>query len=216
MPNNKVKTNKGMQGKKKSAGGHIHPNSRRAKQLQRVELRTKKLEVQGKVRRAGEVERIDQHLYFIHALPSDATSISLPELHQLVVEYINRNESEIVELAAERESRGSWRKSEGKGKRETELEKEKEEETSMYRTGFVLPDLTIAENVVLCRQWANPAPAKGTKNAKGGDPSFLGRIRLIRINSEDPSHVVVEKNGARAVWNEGEGEIEMGDEPAEE
>lgn len=39
----------------------------------------------------------------------------------------------------------------------------------------VLPDLTVAENVTICRQWINPAPSKESKNAKGGDPSYLGR-----------------------------------------
>ncbi|GAA5899105.1 hypothetical protein JCM6882_004618 [Rhodosporidiobolus microsporus] len=210
MPNNKVKTGKSMQGKKKAAGGHVHPNSRRAKQLQRVELRSKKLELHGKVRRAAEVERIDRHLYFVHALPADATSISLSELHGLVSDYINRNESEMVQLAAERESR-SWRKTEGKGKRETEMDKEKEEELSEYKSGFVVPDLTLAENVMHCRQWVNPAPSKEGKNAKGGDPSFLGRLRMIRIFSDDKNAVVLEKQGARETWGEGEGEIEMDD-----
>ena len=42
----------------------------------------------------------------------------------------------------------------------------------------VLPDLTVAENVTICRQWINPAPSKETKNAKGGDPSYLGRSVL--------------------------------------
>jgi translation machinery-associated protein 16 len=135
----------------------------------------------------------------VHALPEDATSISLPDLHQILQDYINRNESELVELAAERANR-TWRKAEGKGKRETELEKLREDEQSQYKVGFgksyslslspaaqkgyksdrvsriVLPDLTLPENVVLCRQWVRPAPAKATKNAKGGDPSFLGRF----------------------------------------
>ncbi|GAA5836224.1 hypothetical protein JCM11251_007399 [Rhodosporidiobolus azoricus] len=210
MPNNKVKTGKSMQGKKKAAGGHVHPNSRRAKQLQRVELRSKKLELHGKVRRAAEVERIDRHLYFVHALPFDATSISLSDLHNLVNDYINRNENEAVQLAAERESR-SWRKTEGKGKREMEIEEEKKEETAEYRSGFVVPDLTLPENVALCRQWVKPAPAKEGKNAKGGDPSFLGRIRMVRIFSEDKNAVVLEKQGARETWGEGEGEVEMGE-----
>ncbi|GAA6010254.1 hypothetical protein JCM10207_005688 [Rhodosporidiobolus poonsookiae] len=215
MPNNKVKTAKSLQGKKSGAAGHVHPNSRRAKQLQRVELRAKKLEVQGRVRRAAEVEKIDRHLYFVHAIPDDATSLSLPDLHTLLSDYINRNESEIVELAAERQAR-SWRKTEGKGKREVELEKEREDELSEYKSGFILPDLTIAENVKMCRQWARPAPSKEGKNAKGGDPSFLGRIRLVRIYADDHNLVKVEKQGAREVWDEGEGEVEMGDEDGDE
>ncbi|GAA5949772.1 hypothetical protein JCM3765_007683 [Sporobolomyces pararoseus] len=210
MPNNRVKTSSALQGKKGKVGGkQIHPNSRRAKQLQRVELRSKKLEVQGRVQRSLEIQRVDRHLYFVHALPEDATSISLPELHQILQDYINRNESELVDLAAERANR-TWRKGEGKSKRETELEKLREDEQNQYKVGFVLPDLTLPENVVLCRQWIRPAPSKSTKNAKGGDPSFLGRIRLIRIYAEDPNMVKVEKEGARGEdWGTGEGEVEM-------
>lgn len=167
-PNNRVKTSSALQGKKGKVGGkQIHPNSRRAKQLQRVELRSKKLEVQGRVQRSLEIQRgeptlhprvlffiqlvtsllkllismgfriaVDRHLYFVHSLPEDATSISLLDLHQILQDYINRNESELIELAAERLNRNSWRKNEGKGKRETELEKLKEEEQSQYRVGF--------------------------------------------------------------------------------
>lgn len=47
---------------------------------------------------------------------------------------------------------------------------------------LVLPDLTLPENVVLCRQWVKPAPAKTTKNAKGGDPSFLGRCVFLSFS----------------------------------
>ncbi|GAA5878933.1 hypothetical protein JCM1840_000845 [Sporobolomyces johnsonii] len=205
-------TSKALQSKKsKVAGKQIHPNSRRAKQLQRVELRSKKLEVQRKVFRAAEVERIDRHLYFIHALPEDATSIPLADLHQILHDYINRSESELVQLAADREAR-SWRKSEGKSKQEIELEKQKDIEMNEYKAGFVLPDLTLAENVVLCRQWVRPAPSKDRKNAKGGDPSFLPRIRLIRIFLDDKNLVKVEHDGARESWGEGEGEVEMADE----
>ncbi|CEQ38568.1 SPOSA6832_00022, partial [Sporobolomyces salmonicolor] len=235
-PNNRVKTAKALQSKKsKVAGKQIHPNSRRAKQLQRVELRSKKLEVQRRVFRAAEVERIDRHLYFIHALPDDATSIPLADLHQILHDYINRSESELVQFAADREAR-SWRKAEGKSKQEIELEKQKDIETNEYKAGFgtfgrrasgvpsakvgadlepsstVLPDLTLAENVVLCRQWVRPAPSKDRKNAKGGDPSFLPRIRLIRIFLDDKNLVKVEHDGARESWGEGEGEVEMADE----
>ncbi|KPV78030.1 uncharacterized protein RHOBADRAFT_50551 [Rhodotorula graminis WP1] len=211
MPNNKVKTTKALQSKKtKIASRGVHPNSRRAKQLQRVELRTKKLEVHGKVRRVQEVHEVDRLLYFVHALSEDTTSLSLPELHDVLHGYLNRHASELVDLAHERESRSNWRKTEGKGKREIELEELRKEETSEYRSGFVLPDLTIPENVELCRQWVRPAPSKEGKNAKGGDPSFLGRIRLVRIFSEDKNAVVVEQKGAREAWGEGEGEVEMG------
>lgn len=58
MPNNRIKTIKALQSRKSNVTGHkIHPNSRRAKQLQRVELRTKKLVIQKKVQRNGENTR---------------------------------------------------------------------------------------------------------------------------------------------------------------
>ena len=47
---------------------------------------------------------------------------------------------------------------------------------------------------------------------KGGDPSFFGRIRLIRISSADENSIVVEREGAReGEWEIGEGEVEMAD-----
>lgn len=78
---------------------------------------------------------VDRHLYFVHALPDERTSVSLQELHQILVDYIHRNDSEIEELQKERETR-AWRKAEGKGKREIELEKERENDESEYRSGF--------------------------------------------------------------------------------
>lgn len=75
-----------------------------------------------------------------------------------------------------------------------------------------LPDLTLAENVFLCRQWINPVPSKVNLHPKGGDPSFLGRIRLIRVSSHDESSVTVVQEGAReGEWNAGEGEVDMSD-----
>lgn len=91
-------------------------------------------------------------------------------------------------------------------------------ELTHRRERAVLPDLTLAENVFLCRQWVAPLPtAKDPRGHKGGDPSFLGRIRLVRISSEDPNTVVVQCEGAReGEWEAGEGEIEMGENSEEE
>jgi translation machinery-associated protein 16 len=58
MPGNRIKTMKALQSRKSNVTGHkLHPNSRRAKQLQRVELRIKKLDLQGKVQRTTEIKR---------------------------------------------------------------------------------------------------------------------------------------------------------------
>ncbi|KAI5476915.1 hypothetical protein MNV49_007016 [Pseudohyphozyma bogoriensis] len=218
-PGNKVITKKKLQSRKGAThGSKLHPNSRRAKQLQRVELREKKLDTQSKVRRSAEVGRIDRHIYFVHSIPEDRTSLSLPELHKVLTDYIARNDDEAQELKAEREGR-AWRKGEGMNKREKELAMQKEAEESEYRSGFVVPDLTIAQNVFIARQWTSPAPTSSSKTASaGGDPSFFPRVRLIRIFSEDQNMVVVEREGARkeGEWAAGEGEVEMGEDEEEE
>jgi hypothetical protein len=212
---------------------------------------------------------VDRHLHFIHAMNDEVDAVSLPELHQILQDYINRDEEEIVQLAAERKER-SWRKAEGKTKRELELEQQKIEELGEYRSGFgqsllssyfsrrrgkessaltlgrvlhrtELPDLTLAENVFLCRQWIRPIGSDKNPRMKGGDPSFLGRfvpssvlspfplssltrcmlsensLRMIRINSEDKDAIVVVREGARegeyeALEGEGEGEEESDEE----
>ncbi|KAM0752983.1 hypothetical protein T439DRAFT_323599 [Meredithblackwellia eburnea MCA 4105] len=215
MPGNKVHTLKKLQSRKGNiSAGQVHPNSRRAKQLQRVQLRDKKLQLKNKVRRSTEISKVDRHVYFVQALPQESSSISLPELHQLVHDYIARNDQEAQELATERESR-AWRKKEGKSKRELEIDQQKKEELSEYRAGFVLPDLTLATNVFLCRQWVNPLPNSATtpnSSLKGGDPNFLPRIRMVRLSSEDKSIVTVAHEGAReGQWEAGQGELEMDD-----
>lgn len=98
--------------------------------------------------------------------------------------------------------------------------------TQALHRSIVLPDLTLPTNVFLCRQWTSPLPSsKDPKGrAKGGDPSFLGRIRLIRIEKDDTSAVTVVCEGAReGEWEEdlkklreGPGGMEVDEEEDEE
>ncbi|KAM0793791.1 hypothetical protein ACM66B_001207 [Microbotryomycetes sp. NB124-2] len=246
MPGNRVKTIKALQSRKGgAASSKLHPNSRRAKQLQRVELRAHKLQVQGKVHRSSEVKKVDRLLYFVHALPEEQEKLSLDELHQTVVDYINRDDAERDELEQQRRQRSNWRKTEGKSKRETEIDKQKEQELLEYKTGFgqspfslpfvvvvvrakfatdtnellshqVVPDLTNAENVFICRQWIKPIGSdKNPRGSKGGDPSFIGRLRLVSINSEDKDKMAVVQEGARPD-KDGDEQSEDEDEEADE
>jgi translation machinery-associated protein 16 len=61
--------------------------------------------------------------------------VSLPELHQILQDYINRNDDEAADLVKERSER-AWRKGEGKSKREVELDNGKIADDSEYRSGF--------------------------------------------------------------------------------
>ncbi|CAH7672074.1 hypothetical protein BY996DRAFT_6412878 [Phakopsora pachyrhizi] len=182
MPNNRVKTSKALQSKKgKAALSKLHPHSRRAKQLTRVGLRCDKLSHEKKERRKIENSKVNRLLWFSLSLDPDLSSISLPELHKLLELYLNRNTDQ---LESERSERRTGRpKSMIQERIELELERESEE----YSTGFVLPDLTSPQNVFLLRQWAE---------VHSGDPSFMPRIRLIRIFRDTPDKIIEEQKGA--------------------
>lgn len=231
MPNNKVKTTKALQSKKtKIASRGVHPNSRRAKQLQRVELRTKKLEVHGKVRRVQEV-----HEGAPPSLPRPLRRSTLPLRARLTSAPLSaqstasctlstpspttrrrsrspscttsctatctatRPSSSTSLTSASRAPTGARPRARASARRNSRscarrrrastaaglvrrsvplLPRARTSRLTRSRPLAVLPDLTIPENVELCRQWVRPAPSKEGKNAKGGDPSFLGRSVL--------------------------------------
>ncbi|KAK4052223.1 translation machinery-associated protein 16 [Microbotryomycetes sp. JL221] len=198
MSKHRVKTLKALQSRKSgTANSKLHPNSRRAKQLQRVELRQQKLKVQDRVHRSNEVKRVDRLLHFVHSLPEHDNCMTLDQLHQAVIDYIHRDDLKLNELEQQRTLRTNWRRSEGKSKREVELEKQQQQDTEEYKTGFVVPDLMDEENVFICRQWTKPIGSDKNPRQKGGDPSFLGRIRLISVNSQDKDSVKIVREGAR-------------------
>ncbi|KAH8919460.1 hypothetical protein BT69DRAFT_1337269 [Atractiella rhizophila] len=184
MPNNRVKTTKQLQSKKSGvATKKLHPESRRAKQVMRINLRTEKLAKAKKARREVEVGKVDRHIHIIHSMAPEKSRLSLQELHELLQQYIHRNTEELTKLQKER------RPGRPKGKREVEIEMAVSRDTEEGRSGFLLPDLTDSWCVQLCRQWID--------DPLNGDPSFLPRIKLIRISTSHIEEVVVVQDGAK-------------------
>lgn len=182
MPNNKVKTTKALQSKKgKAALAQLHPHSRRAKQICRVALRTEKLSGAKRERKKHEVSRVNRLVWFAYALDPSIPSCTLPELHQIVQDFINRHSEE---LEHERKERRAGRP---KSTAQERIEIDQQTEEAEYHTGFVVPDLTCPRSVKLLRQWCEEVSS---------DPSFLPRLRLIRIFKTDLTTIVEEQKGA--------------------
>ncbi|KAG0146819.1 hypothetical protein CROQUDRAFT_43788, partial [Cronartium quercuum f. sp. fusiforme G11] len=146
-----------------------------------VALRTEKLSGAKRDRKKVESSRVNRLVWFCYALDPSLSSCSLEELHQLVQDFIQRHS---VDLENERKLRRPGRP---KSSNQERMEIDQEIEEAEYKTGFVLPDLTCFQSVKLLRQWCENL---------NGDPSFLPRLRLIRIFKNEPLTVIEEQKGA--------------------
>ncbi|KAH9975653.1 hypothetical protein BJV74DRAFT_177985 [Russula compacta] len=157
----------------------FHPESRKAEQLARKQLRKSKLAGQASKRTKLHSTKADFYGFFFHAIPEEPGNVlTLSELHELVSDvWLTRHD---VELEEERAMR---RKGRPKGTREQKLEEVKLREAEEYRTGMEVPDLTHSENVALYRTWDQREVA------------FVQLLRFIRISSTKPDTAIVSKPG---------------------
>ncbi|EJF64268.1 hypothetical protein BD309DRAFT_991721 [Dichomitus squalens] len=165
----------------KSGGGKkekvFHPQSRKAGQLVRTQLRKSRLVEQSKERNKKLGSQASVYSFFYHALPPEG-ELSLEELHFIVREiWLARLDQE---LEAEKASR---RKGRPKSAKEQKLEDQKLRETELYRTGMEVVDLTHPTNVELFRKWDQKEAA------------YVQQLRFVRISSASPETVVVSRPG---------------------
>jgi len=167
----------------------FHPDSRKAEQLVRKQLRNSKLAGQASKRSKQHSAKADFYGFFFHAIPepeqrereehgSGAGVLSLSELHKLVSDvWLARHDAELEEERAGR------RKGRPKSAKELRLEEVKLREAEEYRTGMEVPDLTHPENVALYRTWDRREVA------------FVQSLRFIRVSSAKPDTAIVSKPG---------------------
>ncbi|KAI0328699.1 hypothetical protein GY45DRAFT_1254479 [Cubamyces sp. BRFM 1775] len=156
----------------------FHPNSRKAGQLVRTQLRKSKLVELAKERSKKQGTQVSIYNFFYHALPPEEGVLSLEELHYIVKDvWLTRHDQE---LEAEKASR---RKGRPKSAKEMKLEELKLREVELYRTGMEVIDLTHPTNVELFRKW----------DQKGA--AYIQQLRFIRISSESPETVIVSRVG---------------------
>ncbi|KAI0295387.1 translation machinery-associated protein 16 [Multifurca ochricompacta] len=169
-------TKKSIKGFKKEK--IFHPESRKAEQIARKQLRNSKLAGQASRRAKLHSVKADFYGSFFHAIPEEGDGLlTLPELHELVSNvWLTRHDSELEEERAMR------RKGRPKSIKELRIEEIKLREAEEYRTGMEVPDLTHPENVALYRTWDQREVA------------FVQMLRFIRISSMKPEIAIPRKN----------------------
>ncbi|CEL61846.1 hypothetical protein RSOLAG1IB_04596 [Rhizoctonia solani AG-1 IB] len=169
-------------GKRPAKEKVFHPQSRKAGQLERSQLRKSKLADASSKRGKNLVAKADRYAFFFHALPPDVPSLSLPEVHDIIQSvWLTRHDGA---LEAERASRRPGRPPSA---RELALLEMKRQDEEVYRTGLTIPDLTDPETITLFRAWED----------KSHDPAYLHLLRSIRVSRENPETIVLEHVGAK-------------------
>lgn len=152
--------------KKKS--GPTHPNSRRALQLSRIDLRTEKLRVAKSERKRIISTKVNQHLTLILLLPPELDYIpDKAYLHSfLQTSYLERHSNRLKELLEQR------RPNRPPCQELLQLQNLIEKEKLEYQNGMDIPDLMSEINVRLLRSWS-------------GDSQALGMFRFVRVSGRD-------------------------------
>ncbi|KZT43117.1 hypothetical protein SISSUDRAFT_1057887 [Sistotremastrum suecicum HHB10207 ss-3] len=156
----------------------FHPQSRKAGQLERKQLRVAKLGEAASKKSKKAYEKIDRHAFFFHALPPEVECLTLEQVHHIVRDILLPRHDE--EIEREKKTR---RKGRPPSAKEVKLEELKAQEAEEYRTGMEVIDLTHPANVTLLRRWNQDERA------------FLDLLRYIRISSTTPEVAPVTRPG---------------------
>ncbi|KAL4066023.1 hypothetical protein V8B97DRAFT_1073372 [Scleroderma yunnanense] len=155
----------------------FHPDSRKAAQGARTQIRKNKLSEAASQRKKKLVAQTDVYGFFYHALPPEGV-LSLEELHSLIRNiWLTRHGHELEEERAAR------RKGRPKSTKEMKLEEIQLREAEEYRTGMEVLDLTHAKNAELLRKWDQKEVA------------YVQMLRFIRISSTAPTIAVLSRPG---------------------
>ncbi|KAI0642171.1 hypothetical protein C8Q79DRAFT_237318 [Trametes meyenii] len=197
MAPSKANGTKGNGGKKEKV---FHPQSRKAGQLVRTQLRKSKLVDLARERSKKQGTQVSIYSFFFHALPPEGGVLTLEELHFVVRDiWLARHDGEIdAEKAARRKGRP-------KSAKEMKLEEQKLRETELYRTGMEVVDLTHPLNVELFRKWDQ------------SEAAYIQQLRFVRISSASSETIIVSRIGQHPLLKrEEEQRKQAGSEQAQE
>ncbi|KAJ3218052.1 hypothetical protein HDU67_006752 [Dinochytrium kinnereticum] len=161
MPNNAKKKISKIKGVEKA-----HPHSRKAEQLRRAIAREDRI---GKLKGAkNQIQRaaVDRMVFFKFALPDDVKMATMDMMHDLIQQYVCRNDDEIKEMTE------SLRSIKQKPATLQQMEWQREKDVVEYNCGFSIPNMTDASNVKRLRNW-------------NGDYNGLGEIKLMTMRSRE-------------------------------
>ncbi|TIA87370.1 hypothetical protein E3P99_03206 [Wallemia hederae] len=207
----------------------LHPGSRKAEQVTRVNLRLNKLDQKKKAMDTDKSNKMARYHYIagrIAELDPQPSRISVQDLHSLVEQYINREDEVYGQLKSEREARDkSLKRKSGRSAREGEIEVRKERELSEFKSGFVVPDLTDETTMHLFKQF--PSARKLSKKTRGKtqssvasqdnsmavdslddeelskhglDINYLPQLKLVRVYMDNAAQSDVVQQGQNPIY----------------
>ncbi|KAJ3230161.1 hypothetical protein HDU81_004737 [Chytriomyces hyalinus] len=156
-PNNKKHKVSKIKGAEKA-----HPFSRKAAQLRRAFAREERVAGLKTMKDADRTRAVDRMVWFKYAIPDEVPNANLELVHDLIDQYINRNEDEIEELKA------TIRPNRQRPPKIALLEMLQGKDRHEYATGMRVPDMCDAANVARLRKWE-------------GDYNGIGAIKMVSI-----------------------------------
>lgn len=165
MPSALSKVRKHVKKKKGDKITSLHENSRDAQRLRRAGARDDRVARLSSIR--GQINKpwIDRVEFFQDRLPEPLHPLEVEKIQSLVREYVERNDTEIEQLKAER------RQGRPPSSRQTMFEQQKQADEKEFESGFWLPNLQDEETLIKLDQWR-------------GDWVGLGTMKFVRIDSK--------------------------------
>jgi translation machinery-associated protein 16 len=158
--------------------GPTHPNSRRASQLQRIDLRTSRIHEAKRIRKKDGDAKVEKILSIVFLLPPDVSYVpDMAYLHSfLQSSYLDRHSEELHQLEAER------RPGRPTPMALVQLQDRIKREKIEYENGIDIPDLMNEVNVRLLRAWQ-------------GDTNQLTLFRFARVSGKDQQQYTIVQKG---------------------
>ena len=168
MPSAFSKVRKHVKKKKGDKITSLHENSRDAQRLRRAGARDDRVARLSSIREQINKQWIDRVAFFQQRLPETLHPLELEKIQSLVKEYIERNDSEINQLKAER------RPGRPPSSRQALFEQQRKADEKELDSGFWMPSLQDEETLVKLDEWS-------------GDWVSLGTMKFVRIDSKGVS-----------------------------
>lgn len=154
---------------KAKGSNKLHPKGRKIKQLTRAQLRQDKLQANKSLRSEAQNQKLLRlHFFKTFTEKVNQESYTIPELHQMIVAYIERDNDELETLKSQR------RPGRPSSSRQDTLQMQLEYDNREYNDGFMLPDLRNPETVKALAAWQGSV----------GGTNTLTSIRLARDGTE--------------------------------
>lgn len=168
MPSKLNKVQKHVNKKKGNKVNTLHENSRDAKRLRNAGARDERVARTTATREKVNRQWLDRVAFFQDKLPETLHPLDVVAIQELVGQFLNRHEDELVALKQER------RPGRPPSNRQALLEQQLKIEAQEYESGFWMPDLRDVETLEKLDAWK-------------GEWLGLGNLRFVRV--EQNGHV---------------------------